>query len=1068
MNISDIISREIWSLNENAEDIQELTDIIDLNIDNNKSAFYKKILKDRYGVDYVEPNIRNKELIDFVSKIRYKKSGITNKNLPITIEVYPNEYNGIEIMALSENNKPLARSVANVNLKEKTLDISNSLVYGGNRRLGIYSFIVDEFYSIAKRFGLRVIEKKSVGRSQDAKEFWKSRIGESYFTDDLNEDVANVGRFDLNEFDKLRSFSARKRYADNTLRRISAGGSSRIVYEIDNDKVLKLAANQKGLAQNSEEASIGVDNFYNAIVAKVYDSHPDDLWVVSEKARKATPSDIKKYIGVSLDNLSDYLYKYSDHNNRGFKKHTLSDEIVNILNENNFVQTLITLMNDYMPIGDLGRISSYGVTNREGVDVLILIDYGLTYGVLDTHYRRRYNEDAVYDGGYAGFALVSDNELVGEDFEYYHATDAKPENDKYELGIETINENDILQLNELPFINKLESIGGKVYSVGGAVRDEFLGKKSKDLDILVTGVSLENLEAILNEFGRVDAVGKSFGILKFKPEGYDDDIDVAIPRKEKSTGVGGHKGFDVVSDHNLAIEDDLYRRDFTINAIAKDIHGNIIDPYNGTDDLRNKIIRLVNPDAFSDDPLRMLRAVQFASRFGFKIEPNTLKNIKSNANRINEISPERILIEFDKIIKKGDIFNGVFLLKSTGLLKNIFGADSGIYMNGKYWDNVKTMGEFIWGIGHNLVNDIAKFYKTNLKGDINTTKEIASIDYGYSNVTKDVARNRLVSSNMVLTYPYIVNSKVLPNEILSALHDINTRYPIGLKELKVNGNDLMKLGLKGDEIGNTLKKILYLIYSDKLVNEREDILNFLNKKNTNIEESDNKYKILYSGIVLDDNSRNMIYKLFKKFIPSDWEFIGHHMTINLGELNSENKKNINKRVDLTVNSIAWDDKVIALGVDGYNVTNKHPHVTLAVNRHNGGSPKMSNDLKIWNKLKNKIKISGIVEEIGTSFSPIQQIKEEKVSIYDRLERSKKISREMKDQIKKYLNSSSNYNDGIITGLRIPKINGKSFDGVSMGADKDGFFVYTHRARSKSFDTPKNITDKSIKFIETTG
>ena len=224
-----------------------------------------------------------------------------------------------------------------------------------------------------------------------------------------------------------------------------------------------------------------------------------------------------------------------------------------------------------------------------------------------------------------------------------------------------IAEGEILSLQKLPFKQEIQDLGGKIFSVGGAVRDEFLGKESKDLDILITGVPFEQLEQVLAKYGRVDAVGKSFGILKFKPKGATEDIDIAIPRSETATGQGGHKAFDVKSDPYLPIEKDLYRRDFTINAIAKDIDGNIIDPFNGREDLHDKVIKVVNPEAFADDPLRMLRAVQFASRFGFEIEPFTMKMIKENASKIKEIPPERVLTELDKIVKKGNALISLYV-----------------------------------------------------------------------------------------------------------------------------------------------------------------------------------------------------------------------------------------------------------------------------------------------------------------------------------------------------------------------------------------------------------------------
>jgi tRNA nucleotidyltransferase (CCA-adding enzyme) len=296
-----------------------------------------------------------------------------------------------------------------------------------------------------------------------------------------------------------------------------------------------------------------------------------------------------------------------------------------------------------------------------------------------------------------------------------------------------MNEAQIMGLNYLPFKEDVEEAGGKIYSVGGAVRDEFLGKESKDLDILITGVPFEQLEQILGKYGAVNAVGKSFGVLKFKPKGASEDIDIAIPRTETPTGEGGHQGFDVKSDHSLPIEKDLERRDFTINAIAKDIEGNIVDPFGGQEDLKNKVIKVVNPQAFSDDPLRMLRAVQFASRFGFSIESETMKMIKENAGRVKEIAPERILTEFDKIVKKGNVLTGAILLDETGLLKEIFGR--GLYYDFRNtkepFDKVRTMGEFVYLLSKNLVNDPAEFFKTNLKGDENAYREIKALQLAF-------------------------------------------------------------------------------------------------------------------------------------------------------------------------------------------------------------------------------------------------------------------------------------------------------------------------------------------------
>lgn len=389
---------------------------------------------------------------------------------------------------------------------------------------------------------------------------------------------------------------------------------------------------------------------------------------------------------------------------------------------------------------------------------------------------------------------------------------------------------EISLIKSLPFKKKIEELGGNIYSVGGAVRDEFLNKESKDLDILVTGISFEDLENILSNYGRVDAVGKSFGVLKFKPNGSNEEIDIAIPRSEEVTGDGGHKGFKITSDHNLPIEKDLKRRDFTINAIAKDGDGNIIDPFGGREDLENKIIRIVNPEAFADDPLRMLRAIQFSSRFGFEIEPNTMKMIRDNADKIKEIAPERILIEFNKIVDKGNKLIGAQQLKNSGLFKEIFGFEiKQSTINRSPFDEVETIGEFLFLLLR-LLSNPADFYKNNLKGDIDTYKEIKALDIAFNISTNNPAMSRSIAHNMYIISPNSLNSKIIPQSIIDAANElIINKYPKTINDLAINGNDLIKLGLNGKEIGDTLKTLLLKIYADKINNDMNELILMVKK-----------------------------------------------------------------------------------------------------------------------------------------------------------------------------------------------------------------------------------------------
>jgi len=219
---------------------------------------------------------------------------------------------------------------------------------------------------------------------------------------------------------------------------------------------------------------------------------------------------------------------------------------------------------------------------------------------------------------------------------------------------------------------------GQLYEVGGAVRDSLIPGQptSKDIDFLVAGIPYQGLVSILRRFGRVDLVGRSFGVIKFTQHASEDlsseTFDFVLPRREYSTGTG-HRDFEVEFDHNLKIEDDLGRRDFTINAIARNVAtGEIVDPFSGQEDIQARLIRITFPNSFVDDPLRMLRAMQFAARFNFKIEPNTYAAICESVSLIKSVSAERIAEELNKLLVKADKPSvGLILMQRTGMLSHL-------------------------------------------------------------------------------------------------------------------------------------------------------------------------------------------------------------------------------------------------------------------------------------------------------------------------------------------------------------------------------------------------------------
>jgi len=224
-----------------------------------------------------------------------------------------------------------------------------------------------------------------------------------------------------------------------------------------------------------------------------------------------------------------------------------------------------------------------------------------------------------------------------------------------------------------PYFEEVSQSGGKIYAVGGTVRDQFLQHPSKDQDLLVTQVPFESLTKILKRYGDVFTVGKSFGVIKFYPKHSPDTcLDIALPRKEVSTGVG-HRDFQVDFDPMLPVETDLQRRDFTINAMAQEIlTEEIIDPFRGQEDLKNKTLRMVAPRAFEEDPLRLMRGIQFAARFQLEIEPITLEAMKKNAELIKTVSPERISEELKKLLSAEKPSLGFIWMNKTGLLKPVF------------------------------------------------------------------------------------------------------------------------------------------------------------------------------------------------------------------------------------------------------------------------------------------------------------------------------------------------------------------------------------------------------------
>ena len=206
-------------------------------------------------------------------------------------------------------------------------------------------------------------------------------------------------------------------------------------------------------------------------------------------------------------------------------------------------------------------------------------------------------------------------------------------------------------LNQIFYKLKLENVQPII--IGGFIRDSILNIENKDIDIEVYGISsFEKLESLLKEFGSVNSVGKCFGVCKLSFDGL--DLDFSLPRKDNKIA-SGHKGFEIELDSLLTFKEATSRRDFTINAIGYDVlEHKIIDPFNGLDDLKNKILRVVDKEKFSQDPLRVLRAIQFYARFDLRIDSElfTLCSSMIKNKLLDELPKDRIFGEIKKLILK--------------------------------------------------------------------------------------------------------------------------------------------------------------------------------------------------------------------------------------------------------------------------------------------------------------------------------------------------------------------------------------------------------------------------------
>jgi hypothetical protein len=422
-------------------------------------------------------------------------------------------------------------------------------------------------------------------------------------------------------------------------------------------------------------------------------------------------------------------------------------------------------------------------------------------------------------------------------------------------------------LNSLEFKDDVLRAGGEIYAVGGIVRDALMGKPSDDLDIVVRGIPYEQLFRILSRYGTptdtsTNKEDKDFGATKFKSSSdefnqmLDDngmvrDIDVMLPRKDaKDPNVKGHKGIKSDVNHNYTIEDDMERRDLTINSIALGLDGRIIDKNGqGQKDIKNGVIRAVSEDAFLEDPLRMLRAVRFQSRFDYQMDPATLNLIKKNVKLLSdkkELPAERFLMEFEKMIGKADLGKAVKQLVDLGMYEAIFGVKPKISDFSKF-AKAKNLAEFAFMMFEGQpLNMIPQLVRNNITNNKDVGKYIDELIKYLSNVKgKSLGKGERLfelsklykkSPAMLLVSTYVDEAdRDVANQFASGelpKDEDSTALKGGefkdfMDEIIINKFGSTSQGPDGKRMGKAKRLTLQAIYAEQIPNEVNAIKQFL-------------------------------------------------------------------------------------------------------------------------------------------------------------------------------------------------------------------------------------------------
>ena len=375
---------------------------------------------------------------------------------------------------------------------------------------------------------------------------------------------------------------------------------------------------------------------------------------------------------------------------------------------------------------------------------------------------------------------------------------------------------------------KIAEAKGRAFLVGGSVRDELLNKDIVDYDIEVFNLKEEELEQTLSDFGTILKIGKSFAIYSLAHH----NIDIALPRKEKKIG-SSHRDFLIEVDPYLSYKEASMRRDFTMNALMKDIlSGEILDYHGGIQDIENKIIRHINDERFIEDPLRVFRACRFKASLDFEIAKETLK-LCSEID-IQSLSRERVKEELDKALVSDNAYDFFESLKLTNQNEHFF---KGLIIDERlkehldrakdYKDKVYNYLYFSYALICLDIEDINGFIKTltNERQLINYIIRQVSILKYFADL-KDIKELILMIEEFNHSEDSLSLLKVVYPDRSELIEETQIKYKSFKDKRKLRGDDLLRMGYETKKLKELIKESNYLLID----NEYDDVKKMMEER----------------------------------------------------------------------------------------------------------------------------------------------------------------------------------------------------------------------------------------------